>query len=225
MEKRCPNCKEIKLYIEFFKCSSKVDGLQVYCKICIKERFKESKKKSDKKYASKWLSIPENKEKKKEYAKQYQINNPEKQKEYSRKHRQSEKGIQTRKQYRKEEYDQKYKIDTVWTLKLGLRNRLKNAIKKGFKKGKTLEILGCPIEEFKVYLERQFDENMNWENHGTIWEIDHIKPCDFFDLICENQQKECFHYTNLQPLFKTTEIAKSFGYTDQIGNRNKSNKL
>ena len=65
MEKRCPNCKEIKPYVEFFKCSSRVDGLQVYCKSCKKERFKESKKKSDKKYTSKWLSIPENKEKKK----------------------------------------------------------------------------------------------------------------------------------------------------------------
>lgn len=65
---------------------------------------------------------------------------------------------------------------------------------------------------------------MNWDNHGIIWEIDHIKPCVSFNLIDPEQQKQCFHYTNLQPLFKTNEVAKSFGYIDEIGNRNKGRK-
>jgi len=81
-----------------------------------------------------------------------------------------------------------------------------------------------PAFELKLYLEKQFLPEMNWENHGNIWEIDHIKPCANFDLTDIKQQQECFHYTNLQPLFKTTEIAESFGYTDQIGNRNKYKK-
>ena len=38
------------------------------------------------------------------------------------------------------------------------------------------------------------------------------------------EQKQCFHYTNLQPLFKTTEIAEQYGYINEIGNRNKGNK-
>jgi len=66
---------------------------------------------------------------------------------------------------------------------------------------------------------------MTWENHGEIWEIDHIKPCNSFDLTDIEQQKQCFHYTNLQPLFKTSKLAKSFGYINEIGNRNKSNKI
>jgi hypothetical protein len=53
---------------------------------------------------------------------------------------------------------------------------------------------------------------MSWSNHGTIWEIDHIKPVSSFDLTDEDQQKQCFHYTNLQPLTKKE-------------NRTKSNKL
>ena len=69
-----------------------------------------------------------------------------------------------------------------------------------------------------------FKPGMSWENYGKIWEIDHIKPCDSFDLTKLEEQQKCFHYTNLQPLFKTTEIAESFGYINQIGNRNKSNK-
>jgi hypothetical protein len=63
---------------------------------------------------------------------------------------------------------------------------------------------------------------MNWENHGIVWEIDHIKACANFDLKDIEQQKECFHYTNIQPLFKTTEIAEQHGYQNEIGNRNKS---
>jgi hypothetical protein len=62
---------------------------------------------------------------------------------------------------------------------------------------------------------------MTWDNHGDVWEIDHIIGCINFDLTDIEQQKKCFHYTNLQPLFKTSGIAKKFGYTNEIGNRDK----
>ncbi len=45
-----------------------------------------------------------------------------------------------------------------------------------------------------------------------------------FDLTKEEEQKLCFHYTNLQPLFKTTQIANSLGY-NEIGNRDKSDNI
>ena len=70
-----------------------------------------------------------------------------------------------------------------------------------------------------------FLQEMNWENYGIVWEIDHKTPLSSFDLTQEKNIYEAFNYKNTQPLFKTTEIAKNFGYTDQIGNRNKSNKL
>ena len=35
------------------------------------------------------------------------------------------------------------------------------------------------------------------------------------------KEKKCFYYMNMQPLFKTSDIAKSFGYIDHMGNRNK----
>lgn len=91
------------------------------------------------------------------------------------------------------------------------------------KSTKSFNLLGCLIEECKKHLEVQFKPEMNWNNHGMIWEIDHIKSCSSFDLTDIEQQKQYFHYTNLQPLFKTTEIAESFGY-NELGNRNKSDK-
>ncbi len=66
---------------------------------------------------------------------------------------------------------------------------------------------------------------MTWENYGKVWEIDHIIPCSRFDLSKEGEQKKCFHYSNLQPLFKTTDIAQEYGYLNEIGNRNKYNKI
>jgi hypothetical protein len=211
-EKKCPNCNIIKSTSDYFKCSSRKDGLQVYCKKCKKERFKESKQKSDKKYLEKYILIPENREKKHQYSKQYQLDNPEKQKEYIKKHRQSEKSIITRKKYRKKEYDQKYGKNIEWTLKLILRNRLKNALKNNFQKGKTLEMLGCSIEEFKLHLDKQFTKHMNWNNYGNYWEIDHIKPCDAFNLKILEEQYICFNYKNLQPLEKTKNRKKSNKY-------------
>ena len=65
---------------------------------------------------------------------------------------------------------------------------------------------------------------MSWENHGEIWEIDHIVGCANFNMEYLEEQKKCFHYTNMQPLFKTSDIAKSFGYIEHIGNRNKPKK-
>lgn len=88
-----------------------------------------------------------------------------------------------------------------------------------------LNLLGCNVDEFKLYLESKFLPEMNWGNQGDVWEIDHIIPCEKFDLSKLEEQQKCFHFSNQQPLFKTTEIAMSFGYTNQIGNRNKSNKL
>ena len=53
------------------------------------------------------------------------------------------------------------------------------------------------------------------------------KDCIFIGslyLLNKEEQKQCFNFTNFQPLFKTTEIAKSFRYINEIGNREKSNK-
>jgi hypothetical protein len=129
---------------------------------------------------------------------------------------------QSNKIKKNERQKNRYKTDTIFRLKLLLRNRLNQALCGNMKLTTTLKLLGCTIEEFKLYLEQQFKPEMTWENHGEIWEIDHIKPCASFNLIDSKQQQECFNYKNTQPLFKTTEIAVSFGYINEIGNRDKS---
>jgi hypothetical protein len=118
-----------------------------------------------------------------------------------------------------------YKNNTHTKLSLSLRCRLNHSLKQGYKTISTLKLLGCSVDECKQHLESQFKPEMNWENHGEIWDIDHIIPCSKFDLTDIEQQKQCFHYTNLQPLFKTSDIAQNFGYINEIGNRNKSKNI
>ena len=54
---------------------------------------------------------------------------------------------------------------------------------------------------------------MNWNNCGLGgWEIDHILPCNSFDLSDPKQQELCFNYTNLQPLWAIDNIKKGAFY-------------
>lgn len=73
------------------------------------------------------------------------------------------------------------------------------------KKTKTFNILGCTFEQFKTHLESQFEDWMNWDNHGVYngfeqygWDIDHIIP--IATATCEEDIIRLNHYTNLQPL-------------------------
>ena len=73
-----------------------------------------------------------------------------------------------------------------------------------------MKLVGCTLDELKNHLEKQFTKGMTWKNYNYRgWHVDHIIPCSSFDLIDPEQQKECFHYTNLQPLWGKDNIKKS----------------
>ena len=59
-----------------------------------------------------------------------------------------------------------------------------------------MELLGCDIDYFVKYLKYQLQPGMTLND----MQIDHMMPCASFDLTKTEQQKACFHYTNLQPL-------------------------
>lgn len=92
-------------------------------------------------------------------------------------------------------------------IKDSLRWRLRSSINGGRKSAATMELLGCSIAELKQHLEGLFWPGMEWSNYGE-WHIDHIRPCAAYDLLDPVQQRECFHFTNLQPLWAKHNIAK-----------------
>jgi hypothetical protein len=100
--------------------------------------------------------------------------------------------------------------DPKYKLSCNLRRRQLLAIKGKRKQGKTFDLIGCTPEFLKQYIENQFQDGMSWNNYGIHgWHIDHIRPCSSFDLSDSTQQKECFHYSNLQPLWAKDNLKKS----------------
>ena len=81
----------------------------------------------------------------------------------------------------------------------------------------TLELLGCSIAEARIHIESQFLDGMSWENVGD-WHIDHRRPCASFDLALESNQKMCFHYTNLQPMWASENISKGASFDEDSFN-------
>ncbi len=78
---------------------------------------------------------------------------------------------------------------------------------------KTENLLGCTVEKLKQWLEYQFKPGMSWDNRGYYgWHIDHIRPCCSFDLSKPEEQKKCFNYTNLQPLWRKDNQSKGAKY-------------
>jgi hypothetical protein len=99
-------------------------------------------------------------------------------------------------------------VDPGFKALLALRSRARVAMFGAKKVSTTAELLGVCREGLRVWLEIQFAPGMTWQNYGQ-WHIDRVKPCCSFDLLDPEQQRQCFHYTNLQPLWAADNFAKS----------------
>lgn len=149
----------------------------------------------------------------------YQKNREERQ-EYNKSYYKKNRGklIQYQKDYKKEHEDDlreyfrlnhhKRKSDPEYRVRRACRARISVALKNNAKKAaKTADLIGCSISELRTHLENQFKDGMNWNNYGE-WHVDHIIPCAAFDLTKPDEQRKCFHYNNLQPLWGKENCSK-----------------
>jgi len=106
---------------------------------------------------------------------------------------------------------ERLKTDILYSLEKSIRNNIYDCFKRnGYKKSsRTYEILGCTFEEFKIHLEKMFEDWMTWENKGLYngelrygWDIDHKIPIS--SASNEDDIVKLNHYTNLQPLCSYT---------------------
>ncbi len=188
------------------------DNLTSWCKNCLSiknkkwaidnkdylsEKRKRLRQENPEKYKNAFKEwYDKNSESQRKRANNYRIENPEKVKQRFKKWA-----------YNKRKNDTEYKILTT------LRNRINNVIKRqnGEKAFSVIELTGCTVKELKQHLENQFRDGMDWDNHSTKgWHIDHIIPCCKFDLTNPEEQKKCFHYTNLQPLWWYENLEKRY---------------
>jgi len=181
-------------------------GPKKRCDICNKEyrklywRIRENK--------------PERKAKNKKRIQEWKQKNPDKVKEYAIKHTNKwrkenrEIYLEKKRKWNRHLYENNinYKLGTL------LRTRIWSSLKnQGLKKkDSTMSLVGCSKEELIKHLESQFKEGMSWENWSLNgWHIDHIRPVSSFDLSDPAQVKECFHFSNLQPLWAIENLKKS----------------
>lgn len=94
-------------------------------------------------------------------------------------------------------------------LRCALESRIRRALKTFKKSASTAELIGCSLDDLREHLQLRFVAPMQWNNHGPVWHIDHIIPCVAFDLSSEDEQRKCFHYSNLQPLLAVDNLRKN----------------
>lgn len=84
-----------------------------------------------------------------------------------------------------------------------LRSKIAAALRsqRAVKSSRTINLIGCSYTTFQKHIERQFKPGMSWENHALIWRVDYIRPCAYFNMVKPNEQRKCFNFNNLQPVF------------------------
>jgi hypothetical protein len=219
-KKVCTVCKISKNLDDFYNNRLRVDGKHGQCKTCMnaacKPKTKEQASRDAKKYAE------NNKEKVKERWKSYYLKNKE---VLAEKRKIADKRPDRREKIKAYRNTVKDRINEArkkrrdnpspkFLLEKSLRDRFYKVIvrcKRGKKHTSCLNLIGCDFDTFKNHIESQFEEGMNWLNHGNgdgKWNIDHIKPLCLFDLFDLLQQKEAFHYSNLRPLWFKQNIER-----------------
>ena len=109
------------------------------------------------------------------------------------------------------DYNKKRKAEIVYRLKYQIRSNLKSYLKNSnsIKKNSTIKYIGCTINFLKKWFEFNFDDKMSWINRGNYWHIDHINPCNSYNLLNQDEIYKCYNWMNLRPLEKFENIIKS----------------
>jgi hypothetical protein len=226
----CRMCEISKDVKDFPNKKGKPDGY--YCKKCFYIKYKDTSKNCSKKYYEN--NKEECVEKAREYReinkyslsvskKEYYLKNKDeiisKNSVYCKENKERRNEL-ARENYHKNNLKENKRIytnnrlknDPLFKLIFNTRTLIRNSIKRQYteKSKKTKEILGCSFEEFKIYLEEQFDENMNWDNQGSYWHMDHKKPISL--AMSEEEVYELNHYTNFQPLYWEDNLTKGNKY-------------
>lgn len=161
------------------------------CKSCEKDYSKNYRKnnkdsvnESNRKYRSKNIEVIRKKEK------QYRLANIEKIRQQS-----------------KDRYHNTYKHDIKMKLIHNARNRINKFITG--KNKSSLYIIGCSVETLVEWIEYQFCSEMNWDNYGLYWNIDHLEPCSKFNFDNSNEIEKCFNWKNLRPMKVSDNCSKN----------------
>jgi hypothetical protein len=236
--KECSKCKEKKELEEFYKKENSKDGVDYVCKKCKneashryhrenkdlirenkikyrKEKHQEILDKDKKRYQLKKHRIKdyyhENREeiltkRKKLYQEKKEQYRESGRRKYRRRKLKNPEGIaeSARNFYERHKNEPKYKM--LKSIRWGVARIVRSLKRK--KLLRSVDYLGCSLEEFIFYIESQFKEGMSWDNHGVDgWHLDHKIPLDWF-IKNSPDPWSANHYTNLQPMWWYDNLSK-----------------
>jgi len=211
-DKYCPKCDTVKPrgLEHFHKHKSRKDGLNAWCKECVRAKFKS---KEHREYLKEWRDknpdkVKAHQGKYKEYHVQYRLDNADRRKQY---YQDNKERINARNaEYRRARRQR----DPVYRLRLNIGSSVCKALKRyDGTKGNTsvMDYLPYTIHELVEHLENQWDDKMNWDNYGSYWDIDHIYPQSLlpYETMEDENFLKSWSLDNLQPLEKIANIKKS----------------
>jgi hypothetical protein len=198
MTKVCKKCGLEKDLSEFPVCGENPSWIMGTCKDCKRLKDNEYSRRRNAKDRDKVNT------RNAQWAVENREQDLERRKKYNREHR-----VELRAWHR--EHQRKLRAtDVAYRIECALRARVHNALHGVGKADRTMALMGCSSEQVRSHLERMFRPGMTWENYGGRdgWQIDHVVPCASFDLSRPEEQRRCFHYTNLQPLWAEENMSK-----------------
>ena len=149
----------------------------------------------------------------------WQLENKDKRRTIYQKYNDSEYGKLKREEYYTNNKERiikrvrKYTNDRPWIK--AWRSTLRNTLTRmrQNKETSSVELLGYSLTELRIHLESKFTDKMNWNNYGTEWVVDHIKPVSKFNK--DTDIKIVCALENLQPLNKLENLRKYNKYGEE----------
>jgi hypothetical protein len=204
------------------------------CKQCLLELNNEYRNKPEIKEAQlardrdRWRRIKQEKNARRNAINKTKANSPEEmQRRENRKLQRKLEAAQRRIEKLEERIARKRELRRIYNNKLRSTNKgkidhvMSNAIRshllfEGVSKEKRQweKLVGYSVADLIAHLEKQFKPEMNWDNYGTYWHIDHVKPKSWFAFQSAEDQsfRECWALSNLQPLEAKLNISKGNRY-------------
>lgn len=206
-QKHCSKCKQWKSVANFCICTVNKDGLSNYCRQCQQE-YDTKRRGGD--YVPNYLQHKDGK--KFCLTCKTWVNEND-----FYKSKQSKDGLSSRCKFCQQRYDKehreqiaerqkRYKQEQIKNPIFRLSGRMSAGIRKALKQNKAgyhwEDLVPYTLQELKEHLEKQFDENMTWDNIGEYWEIDHIIPKNLFNFTTYTDRdfQICWSLMNLRPL-------------------------
>jgi hypothetical protein len=102
-----------------------------------------------------------------------------------------------------------------YRIKKSLAARLRSVL---VKTDSTMNYIGCNIQYLREWFEYNFTTEMNWDNYGSYWSIDHIIPVCKFNLTLEDEKLKCWNWSNMMPVTVKYNSSKKEIDIEQINN-------